>query len=183
MKWQLLEGKHIRLRLMCEDDFPYLIEANHDPDIEQLAGWIYPMYAEELKEFYENEQKDGAMCFMIENKKTWEIIGEVGLHEIRQWDKTAEVSITIFKKLNQNKWYGSDALDALLRYAFYGLSLRKLIAWIYAPNERSIGLFKKFWFSLSGSLKAHRLYRGRYEDTLIYEKFRSETYANFLGDE
>ena len=129
---------------MTEDDLPDLLRANHNPDIEQMSGGIYPMYPDELKEYYEDEMKDGSMCFVIELKQTGKVIGEVGLHDIRQGDRVAEASITLFDAKNHGKGYGSDALEVLIRYAFEYLSLRKIVAWIYACNAASIGLFSKF---------------------------------------
>jgi len=117
---------------------------------------------------------------MIEEKKTREVIWEIGIHEIRQWDKTGELSITIFDSKNHWKWYGSDALDIMMKYAFVYLSLRKLIAWIYRPNTASMKLFEKKWFECNGRHKAHRMYRWKYEDMLLYEKFRDTEYENSL---
>lgn len=165
---------------MTDDDLQYLLKANHNPDIEQLSWWIYPMYPEELKEFYENEMKDWSMCFIIEEKKTGEILWEVGIHEIRQGDRTGEVSVTIFELKNHWKWYGWDALDVIINYAFTYLSLRKLIAWIYSPNIASINLFEKKGFECNWKHKAHRMYRWKYEDMLLYEKFRDSEYSNTL---
>lgn len=174
------EWKLVRIRLMTEDDFPDFLRANHNPDIEQLSGGIYPMYPDELKEYYEDEMKDGSVCFVVELQKTGKVIGEVGLHDIKQGDKVAEISITVFDEENHGKWYGSDALEILIRYAFEYLSMRKLVAWIYAHNTPSITLFEKYGFECNGRQKSHKLIRGKYEDCLVYEKFRGEEFKNAI---
>lgn len=88
---------------MTEEDLPILLEANHDPDIEQLAGGIFPVSADELREFYKDEMKEGSMCFMIESRESGETIGEVSIYDIRNGDKTGEISIILFDAQNHQK--------------------------------------------------------------------------------
>jgi len=69
MKTNPYVGKKVQIRLMTDEDLQYLLKANHNPNIEQLSWGIYPMYPEELKEFYENEKKTEVCVLWLKKRK------------------------------------------------------------------------------------------------------------------
>jgi RimJ/RimL family protein N-acetyltransferase len=119
---------------------------------------------------------------MIERKSDDMILWEIWIHEIHQRNQTCELGINLFCEEFRGKWYGTDALEIIIQYAFWYLSFRKITVQIYAMNEASIRIFEKCGFTYSWRFRAERLYRWEYIDTLIYEKFRDTEYTNTLGD-
>jgi diamine N-acetyltransferase len=79
------------------------------------------------------------------------------------------VGIVIQGNENRKQNIGSEALELLIRYAFYHLNLHQLYANIGTENIASIALFTKFGFQKIGIKKDWNLVNGIYKDEAIFQ--------------
>lgn len=64
--------------------------------------------------------------------------------------------------------YGREAVTILLRYYFRELRYQKVVALVYAFNERSANFHQKLGFQLEGQLRRMVYTNGRYYDSLYF---------------
>jgi len=86
-----------------------------------------------------NDEK--SRIFAIETEKGVHI-GNIGLHEIVYKDGKATLGIMIGEKGYWGQGYGSDALKALLRFAFEELNLHRLYLSVFDFNKRAIRCYE-----------------------------------------
>jgi diamine N-acetyltransferase len=75
---------------------------------------------------------------------------------------------------NRKQNIGSEALELLIRYAFFNLNLHQLYANIATENEASIALFTKFGFQNSGTKKEWTFVNGVYKDEAIFQLINNQ---------
>ena len=111
------------------------------------------------------------MVFRIENKN--ELIGEIKFSRMRWYNRKSELSILI-KKEQQNKGYGTKALNAAMHYAFDKMNLHRLEAEVYDFNEASIKLVEKLGFKKEGVLREAKYLEGKYYNIIRYGILKRE---------
>lgn len=102
------------------------------------------------------------------------LIGTYQLININTRDKNAEVQIRIGNQKYLNSGYGTEALGAICDFAANELHLRKIYAYVFAKNIRSLKAFEKVGFFEEGLLTKHALIDGELIDLIIMSKFLNE---------
>ena len=92
------------------------------------------------------------------------------LSDIDQKNATGHIHIKMSKDSGRGKGFGTDAVNALVLYAFEELRLNCIYANILAYNEVSIKLFERCGFRRDGILRQRIYKRGRFVDLLAYSK-------------
>ncbi len=85
----------------------------------------------------------------IELKSEKKVIGGVGLNKIDTFQGSASGGYWLGEKY-WRRGYGSEVLDALLKFAFNKLKLRRLEAGVFGGNIPSAKLLEKFGFKQEG---------------------------------
>lgn len=112
-----------------------------------------------------------SLCMAIEKKSKPELIGTISLFSFYEESRRAEVGYI----LSRSYWGSgimSEALKAILKYAFLDLNLNRLEADIDPDNVASAGLLKKMGFQLEGLLKERWIVSGQVTDTELYGLLR-----------
>ncbi|MCI8498894.1 MAG: GNAT family N-acetyltransferase [Bacilli bacterium] len=102
---------------------------------EQISNWI-------KKQIIEKSE----CIFSIIEKMTGEYIGNM---EIIPKDNICEMLISITPD-KQNRHYGTEAINALLKYVFETLKLDRVELYVYANNLRAIHCYEKAGFAKAG---------------------------------
>lgn len=102
---------------------------------EQISNWI-------KKQIIEKSE----CIFSIIEKTTGEYIGNM---EIIPKDNICEMLISITPD-KQNRHYGTEAINALLKYVFETLKLDRVELYVYANNLRAIHCHEKAGFAKAG---------------------------------
>jgi RimJ/RimL family protein N-acetyltransferase len=89
-------------------------------------------------------------------------VGPVGRHH-----PVADVSLLIGDRECWGRGYAAEAIEAVSRYAFAVLGLRKLSASMYVDNQGSYRAFLKVGFKDEGRRRAHYIMDGRMCDVLV----------------
>ena len=113
--------------------------------------------------------------FWIELKETGEVIGGIGLSGIKQDQGTGSIGYWLGTAHHRNG-YGSEALKALLDFAFKKLKLRRLEAGVFAGNPSSGKLLEKYGFKQEGFKRQAVICKatGKIVDEFIYSLLKSE---------
>lgn len=98
----------------------------------------------------------------------------VDLWRINYIDQIATIWIWIWDFEEHNKWYGADALNAILLFGFHTLNLRNIDLHVFAFNEWAIRCYQKVWF---------KEYWRRKDMHYCNWKFRDEIYMDITKEE
>ena len=151
----------------------------------EVSKWLlvvpYPYTVKDAKEWVKRNKKKWAKkdktdyTFGIELREEKSIIGGIGLHHFDKRQGTAEVGYWLGRNYHR-KGYGSEALEAVIGFAFNKLKLRRLEASVFSGNPSSGKLLEKFGFKLEGLKREARV-------SAAYSKVRDELIYGLLKDD
>lgn len=164
----MIRGKKVYFRAVEEGDLPLLQEWMNSPEISHLVGgFAFPISLAEQRRWYERSLTD-------ERNKRWMVctnehkaIGLTGLWEIDWHNRHALTSLKIGAQDIQGKGYGTDAIMALMSYAFEQVGLNRLWGEILPFNTGSYQAYVgKCGWKVEGIYREHVLRDGKYHDQL-----------------
>jgi RimJ/RimL family protein N-acetyltransferase len=118
--------------------------------------------------------KDSDYEFAIRTLADDRIVGEIGLGMARHNRGEAFVGIGLGDRDDWNKGYGTDAMRAILRYAFLELNLYRVSLSVFEYNPRAIRAYEKAGFQLEGRLRGTLHRAGRRWDEFFMGVLRPE---------
>lgn len=170
----MIQGTKIRLRALEHDDLPHFVRWINDPETRRFMVLRYPLSMTEEEKWWQGFlQRENDHIFAIE-AEDGTYIGNVGLHDIEPENRRAELGIIIGDKAHWGQGYGTDAVSALLRWAFEYLNLNHISLRVYDYNERAIGCYQKCGFRHEGTMRQARYADGQYHDEWIMGVLRDE---------
>lgn len=171
----LIFGEKIVLRAVEESDNAMLLSLINDPDTEMMIGGSsWPVSeVEQLRWFQKQEQRKDILRCIIAYKENGQAIGTLILTDIDSKNGTAQIHIKMSKDGGRGKGYGTDAVKAIVQYAFDELRLNCIYAQILSYNIASARLFEKCGFQRDGVLRARVYKRGSFVDVFEYSILRS----------
>lgn len=181
---KILEGSRVRLRPMTERDVMLLArwygdaEVRHWTHLSEDATRSSSMQRQ--RERYQHIAEDPAHVHWCIETKEHLPIGDIGLVDIHSHGR-AELAICIGEKSYWGQGYGTDAIEAVLRYAFEQLGCRRVYLITDEDNLRAHRAFEHCGFVREGLLRAHRLRYGRPVNMLIMGVLREEFAALGTG--
>jgi RimJ/RimL family protein N-acetyltransferase len=163
-----LETERISLRTIGKADLVMLTALMSNREIGILSGEVYPITEKEMDDFFERTQKtEDRVWFVIEDKKTKEIIGETGFLRIFMPWRTSDYSLMIW---NRNYWgigYGKEISKEMLNYGFNYLNLHRIAIGVVENNKRAMKFWKSIGFIEEGKQKDGFFSEGRYSDFVM----------------
>ena len=135
-----LEGTHINLRSVSEDDAEDILKLRNNP---QLTAFLPPLNitVEQQKAWILNQRLDNDSYYFIIEKKNGECIGTIGFYDIH--DEHAETGRYCCIGEAQHS-IESFILQSDFVYDVVGLSY--LIGWVYEDNKPVVSLTEKYGF-------------------------------------
>lgn len=171
-------GKKVYLRAMEPGDMECYWDMINDPDISSMVvGWSFPVSKQEQLEWYDHAVRDkGNKRFTIVMKNSCEAVGMVALTEIDWHNRSAELGIKLHPSCPKRLGIATDALMALMRYAFEEVNLNRLNTCQITYNTPSRKLYEKCGWHEEG-VKRQAIYRnGEYHDLVLNGILKSEFY-------
>ena len=129
------------------------------------------------KEFLENISRDddpSTKALAIIKKKGDKLLWIVDLWRINYIDQIATIWIWIWDFEEHNKWYWTDALNAILLFWFYTLNLRNIDLRVYDFNVWAIKCYQKVWFKEYGRRKEMHYCNWKFRDEIYMDITKSE---------
>lgn len=169
-----IKGKKVLLRAIELSDAEILRDMINDDEIERMMwGYSFPVAKHQQLKWIENlASEKSTFRAMIDVDGT--AIGTVILSDIDMRSGTAEIHIKLAKASERRKGYGTDAVIALLQYAFEELRLNCIYCKVKEDNIASQKMFQKCGFVKEGCLRARVYRQGRYYDFYEYSLLQSE---------
>lgn len=167
-----LRDQEVSLRVVEEEDLPFLQRVINDPEVWVSLQRVSPATMEDERAFYEEtlHKDDQTHLLICADDKA---VGIVGLSRIDPEWGVAELGYFVDPAESGNG-YGTSAVNLMVTYAFDHRRLRKLIAHIMANNPASRRVVEKNGFVEEGRLRDHVYVNGDTMDLLVFGLRESE---------
>jgi len=149
-----IKTQRLILRPLKKGDEKNILENINNLKVSRyLAVVPYPYYMKDAKWFVNDcikkskDKKPKDIVFGIEFEK--KIIGVIGLHKIDYFNQTASAGVWLGEKY-WRKGIMSEALKAIINFAFNKLKLRRINTGAFVENTASNEMQKKFGFKFEG---------------------------------
>ena len=161
----------LRAPEMTDVDRIFLWE--NDPGFFEVLPNSAPLSRLQVWEYVHNYSADPFSTHelrqMIADADTNVVVGYLDLFEFDPVNHRAGIAIYIDEEWRQ-KGYGTQALEAVERYAVSTLAIHQLWVIVAIDNEPSKKLFDKAGFKPSGRLRSWLRRKQHYVDALIFQK-------------
>jgi len=168
-----LTGQNVFLRALEPEDLDFVFDIENDESIWNVSNTQTPFSRFLIRQYLENARQDiyeaRQLRLAIAKQGSAKTIGLIDLFDFDPRNHRAGIGIVIKDKSNREKGFGAEALELLIRYSFTHLGLRQLYANIDPDNVRSVALFTKFGFVLSGVKRCWNRVDGKYRDEAFYQ--------------
>jgi RimJ/RimL family protein N-acetyltransferase len=171
-----LEAANVVLRGLEERDVPALFQVFSDPEV--MRYWSStPMQTEDEAAAYLRDIQDGLRTRRLFQ---WgivvgddEVIGTCTLYHLEHGHRRGEIGFALGRR-HWGQGLASQALTALLEFAFGTLDLNRIEADADPRNERSLGLLERHGFRREGSMRERYRVGGEVQDTVMLGLLRRE---------
>lgn len=171
----LLRGAKVWLRALEKAD---LTDVDlDDRDLGHFGGFRMPFAREAQERWYSSMvagMGDTVYQFSICRLGDRRPIGGIGLRDIDRVNGSAEASIFIASRDDWGKGYGTDAMDALLDYAFGEMRLHRVYLHVFDYNPRAVRSYEKSGFVTEVRLRKNRFHRGAHHDEFLMAILRAD---------
>ena len=171
----MLTSDRITLRAVSPADYPRLVDAYNDVELELLGGGRppRPVTLAMVTDTFDDIVKDSqAFTFAVDIDETF--VGTCGLSNLNRVNGTAELGIGIFERAFLGVGHGRQVVRLLLGYGFDLQNLRRIWLEVHASNERAVRAYRAIGFVAEGRLREHVWSGGRYDDLIQMGLLRSE---------
>jgi RimJ/RimL family protein N-acetyltransferase len=178
---RFLENERIYLNPIAEKDIPQIVQfANEETSrmVGSNSGKI--VYESKIKERMLDNQKNDEM-FGIYIKETDEIIGDISLHSIDKYNRSATLSMLIGNDEYRNRGYGKEAIVLVLKHAFIGINLESVNLGTWGFNNRAIHVYEKVGFKVIGRKRNARIVGNKVFDEILMDIISKE-YFELYGN-
>ena len=170
MAW--IAGERVILRAWERDDIRLRWEADQTADAEEakLRHWHEPpqSLAEREAEFdaaASAEKDPTSLSFIVEAEGR--PIGDINLFHIDQRNRQASVGISLWRPQDRGQGYGSDAMRAVLRWAFDQMNLHRIELSVAPYNDAAVAVYRKLGFVDEGRRREAHFEDGAYVDDVL----------------
>lgn len=172
-----LDTQRLKIRIFNPEDVTdEYVQALDDPEVVGLTESRYRNHRLTLEQAqeYATKSNQGNSIFVGIFLKDGRHIGNIRVHTISEQNKRGELGIMIWNKNEWGKGYATEALEAVVSYAFTYLNLHKVEAEYYSTNTGSKRIFDKAGFVIEGTIRDHFVVDGKYVDAVRRAKFNKD---------
>ncbi|PDY78981.1 GNAT family N-acetyltransferase [Bacillus cereus] len=119
-------------------------------------------------------RRSNSISFMLRTVQDERLIGFVAIHGIEWNNRTGLLAIGIGDANDRGKGYGREAIQLILKYAFYELNLHRIGLDVISYNKSAIALYKKMGFQMEGCMREAVQRDGKCFDRIIMGILRDE---------
>ena len=166
---------NIYLSPLHSDDYEIFTKWMNDKRItDWITTWPRIISISSEKDWLENIQKTGEYNLAI-IKKDWDkLLWTVGLFHIDHINQSAELGISIWDFDEHNKWYGADAINAILSFSYDTLNLYNVYLKVKSFNKKAIKCYQKVWFQEIWTMHHCQYCNGERHDLVIMEMLKPD---------
>ena len=165
-KAMILKGEKVVLRPVKMSDAPRFVKWFNDPEVNKFL-LVRRMTLRGERVWIKNKLKSkdkSSIHFSIDTTEGIHI-GAIDLRHIDLQNKDSDFGIMIGDKKYWSKGYGSDAMQALINFAFKKLKLHRIYLTVYIYNKRAVKMYEKLGFKHEGMNREGNFWNGRFWDS------------------
>lgn len=183
MAW--ITGERVTLRAWEREDVRARWETDQTADSTEvrLRDWHEPPRSLQQREAefdaQQSEPDAGTVALIIE--ADGRAVGDVNLFHYDAKNRNASIGLSIWRREDRDRGFGSDALRALMRWGFREFNLHRIELSVAPENERALHVYATLGFAIEGRRRESYFGDGRYNDEIIMGILRSEFEAHDLA--
>jgi RimJ/RimL family protein N-acetyltransferase len=174
----MIIGDGIRLRAIERSDLPLFVNWLNDHDVRRFLTIYFPMSMAFEEKWFESmiskAPEEQPLVIEVITEEGWKPIGNIGLMNVCNIDRDAELGIFIGEKSEWGKGFGRNAIKLMLRYAFQTLNLNRIYLKVFENNLRGIKSYRASGFIEEGRMRQAKFSEGAYLDVVLMSVLRSE---------
>jgi len=172
-----LNTSRLLLRPIELEDARDLYEYRSDKLANQYQGFI-PNTLEDMRDFIRKTSnqidiENTWFQFVILNRNTNRIIGDLGIHFLSQSSRQVEFGITINQECQKNG-YAKEAMDEVFSFIFNVLKKHRIIASVDPRNINSIKLLERLNMRKEAHFIKSLFLNNEWVDDVVYAILRAE---------
>lgn len=172
-----IEATRLHLRRLTMRDAQDVFAYSRDPLVAEHVLWEAHKSVSEtrgyirymLRKYRYGEPSSWGICLNEDDV----VIGTIGFMWIQSENAAAEVGYSL-SRAHWNKGYMTEALSALLRYAFEEMELNRIEAMHETTNPASGAVMRKCGMQREGTMHERLINKGRYVDVDLYSILRRD---------
>jgi RimJ/RimL family protein N-acetyltransferase len=159
------------LRPVSIDDKESIFKYRSDSETNKYQGWI-PETIEDVEVFIgkisvEINEPETWFQFVIFEKESDKLIGDIGLHFMDSENKQVEIGCTLNKDY-QGKGYAIEALKIILDFLINTLEKHRIVTSIDPENSNSIRLVERLGFRKEAHFVESLFLNGKWVDDIVF---------------
>jgi RimJ/RimL family protein N-acetyltransferase len=173
-----IETTHLALRRFAVDDLPAFLAYRNDPDVARFQSWERTS-EDQARDFIaaladeEPGRLGGGFQFAVALRDDNRLIGDVYLRLLDYDDRQGEIGYSLARAYH-GRGYASEAVAAVLGYAFATLGLHRMTAVVDQANGPSIALLERLGMRREGASRQSFFNKGIYRDEFQYAILAAE---------
>jgi ribosomal-protein-alanine N-acetyltransferase len=148
-----------------------------DPEVSRFMSWEMHRSIDDSQDFLlwvmecYSHHEEGP--WGLEERSSGRLIGTCGLHDVVPADRRAELGYTLARPY-WNQGYMTEAVEAVLKFAFLRLDLNRIQAVCVPENLASERVMQKVGMTYEGTLRDYRLIKGMLRRMKMHSILRRE---------
>jgi len=142
-----------------------------------IMAWTSPHIKqnsyEETERFFK-ERVISSYSFMIYSYTADKFVGITSLTNVDSKNRNAEFIIDIGEKDIWGQGIGLEAMNLVLKYAFFEMNLHRVFLRVFSFNERAINLYKKIGFKIEGEMRESLFRDGKWHSIVFMGLLKKE---------
>jgi RimJ/RimL family protein N-acetyltransferase len=177
--FEYLISRRLVIRRFASGDAETLASYRSDPEVARYQDWECPYPLSEAREFIASlhQLAPGTpgtwFQFAVSLASSGILIGDAALRAGKPDGRQAELGFT-FAAAHQGQGYATEALRAVMQYAFEKLAMHRVSSRTDARNLRAQRLLERLGFRPEGELRESLWFKGGWATDLLYAQLESE---------
>lgn len=177
MEFEMISTPRLLLRKLTPYVYNYVFEHYTEEELKRFFGCQNETELEEEKKKYRqglSMYRKSLLLFQLIDPQTLEVIGWCGYHTWYVLHNRAEVGYILADESRRRQGLMKEALEAVIRYGFEQMGLKRIEAMTAPDNDASNKLLTLMGFVLEGRLREHYLVGEVMEDSLMFSLLQRE---------
>ncbi|MBM7660335.1 ribosomal-protein-alanine N-acetyltransferase [Bacillus mesophilus] len=183
-QFPILHSERLTLRPISEEDAEHIYEYFSDDEVTQFYGIDSFTSLEQaiqlVTQFQKGYEEKKAVRWGIALSDTNQLIGSIGFHNMNHHHKRVEIGYEI-TKLEWGKGFVTEALKAVISYAFDQTEIHRIGATVRGENIPSQQVLTKLGFAQEGVLRDYQFSRGVFYDLIMFSLVRHNGFKGLIN--
>ena len=178
MPFTQIQTTRLLVRRFQDGDLRAFLAYRNDPEVARYQSWDSISEANGQAMIQEQTRIEPGVPglwfqFAIELKETSQLTGDCGLCVLVQDARQSQLGITLARP-HQGQGLATEAVNAVLDYAFINLDLHRVVATVDAENARSAALMERVGLRREGHFIKNAWFKRHWADEYLYAVLQAE---------